>query len=111
MPKKLDNISRLQVHYLRMALNNPRWTTELQDYIDGCDILRLLPVQKLPSTTDDAEALAWGADIALPSLELTEDHFETVRKASKWAIENKLFPVNEQTVGLIRLFALKSAKS
>lgn len=113
MPAKIrtiENVSRLAVVYIRSALNNPQWTQGLDDYIRGCDLLRTLPKITIPPealATDEA-GLAWGQKVHLPKWEVTDDDFETIRKALKLAFNNKTVPINEVSVSLIATFNLKS---
>lgn len=110
----LEQLTRLSVVYLRNALNNPRWTGDLEDHIKGCDVLRLLPKVNIPNDivqrNSDEATLEWGEAIALPVWEIDDSARDTCRKALKFAFDNKMLPVNEHSVALIRLFNLKNVK-
>lgn len=108
--KTFEKLNRLSVVYIRAALNNPQWTTGLDDYIHGCDLLKTLPKLNIPPeamVTDEA-GIKWGSVPCLDKWEIDETDYECVRKALKLAYQNKVVPINEISVALITTFNLKS---
>jgi hypothetical protein len=101
-------LTALAVMYLRNALSNPQWATDIQDWVDGSDALRPLPRLSVPKDiqSDDDAVLAWASETKSTIL-YTDPMRDAARKAMGYAFKQKTVPINEHTTLLIRCLGLK----
>ena len=102
------DIPALTVVYLRNAINNPVWASEMQDWITGCDTLRIIPKIVIPKQLrEDDEMFAWSEENKF-AFTLADTERDICRKALKKVFEVKGLPVNQYAARLIHDFSLKS---
>ena len=104
MSTEIKEIPGLTVVYLRNALNNPAWTTTLDSWIEGCEVLKSIPKLSIPPTlVRDEEIFAW-SEAHKATFTLSKAQTNTCVTAIKKAVEGKTLPMNEYSAALIPLF-------
>ena len=97
----------LSVIYLRNAINNPVWASQLDDWVNGCDTLRIVPKITIPRQfTQDEDIFKW-ADENIISFTLSDKERDVCRIALRKVFDNKGLPINEYATLLISTFSLK----
>lgn len=104
----LPGLTRLAVVYLRNAVNNPKWSKGISDFVAGASVVDKLSDTNIPEDAKtDAAVLAWGSVLHDTPIELTDKERDAARSAFRLAIDEKHVAVNRHSVLLITLLGLE----
>jgi len=105
---KLTGLTQLAAVYLRAAVNNPKWTKGISDFIAGASIMDKLPDVYIPKDcVTDQEVLQWGSVVLPDEVSLTDRERDAARVAFRHAIDEKHVAINKHSVLLITLLGLE----